>query len=163
MGAKTAASKGENVVPLFAPQDKKESEKKWGKAVMSHGYCIFPSILLQAQARLSVNPQEMMVLLQLVEHWWKADGKVFPSKDVISQRVGQSTKQVQRHIRRLEELHLVQRKERYKTGGVRTTNEYDLSGLVAKLKAIEPDFAKAKKLRAAAAKAGGLTAELAKK
>jgi hypothetical protein len=158
-----AAGKDEKVVPLFAPQDKKESEKKWGKAVMAHGYCIFPAILLQAQGRLGVSAQEMVVLLQLAEHWWKAAGKVFPAKDVIAQRVGLSTKQVQRHIKRLEELKLVQRKERYKSGGSRTTNEYDLSGLVAKLKAIEPDIAQAKKLKAAATKPGGLTAALAKK
>ncbi|MGH8623373.1 MAG: winged helix-turn-helix transcriptional regulator, partial [Burkholderiales bacterium] len=46
---------------------------------------------------------------------------------MIAQRVGLSTKQVQRHIKRLEELKLVQRVERYKSGGSRTTNEYDLS------------------------------------
>lgn len=163
MSAKTTASvsKNDKVVALFAPPDTKESEKKWGKAVMSHGYCIFPAILLQAQERLGVNAQEMIILLQLAEHWWKACGKVFPSKDVIAQRVGLSEKQVQRHVRRLEELKLVVRKTRYTTGGRQTTNEYDLSGLVAKLKAIEPDFAKSKRLKAAAAKSGGLTAALA--
>jgi predicted transcriptional regulator len=155
--------KSDTVVPLFAPEDKKESEKKWGKAVMSHGYCIFPSILLQAQARLGVNAQEMLVLLQLAEHWWKATSKVYPSKDVIAQRVGLSTKQVQRHIKRLEELKLVRRVERYTSGGSRTSNEYDLSGVVAKLKKIEPDIAAAKRLRAAATKPGGIAAELMKK
>ena len=97
---------------------------------------------------------------QLAEHWWRADSKVFPKKEVIAQRVGLSTRQVQRHIQRLEELKLVERKERYR-GGLRTSNEYDLSGLVEKLKAIEPDIAKAKKLADAAKKAGGLTTALA--
>lgn len=92
--SKTAAvSIGDKVVPLFDLKDQKESEKKWGKAVMSHGYCIFPSILLQAQGRLGVSAQEMVVLLQLAEHWWKFANKVYPSKDVIAQRVGLSTKQ----------------------------------------------------------------------
>jgi predicted transcriptional regulator len=154
------AKKSDKVVALFGAADQKESEKKWGKAVMGHGYCIFPSILLQAQSRLGVSAQEMVVLLQLAEHWWDAKSKVFPSKQVIAQRVGLSTKQVQRHIKRLEELKLVVRKERYRSGGSRTTNEYDLSGLVTKLKAIEPDFAQAKKLKAAAGKAGGITAAL---
>lgn len=158
-----AASAKSKVVPLFAAPEKKESEKKWGKAVMAHGYCIFPSMLLQAQGRLAVSAQEMMVLLQLAEHWWRSDSKIFPSKEVIAQRVGLSTKQVQRHIKRLEELKLVKRKERYKPGGSRTSNEYDLSGLVAKLKAIEPDMSRAKKLKLAATKAGGLTAALSEK
>lgn len=161
--AKTATvSKNIKVIPLFDPKDKKESEKKWGKAVMSHGYCIFPSILLQAQGRLGVSAQEMIVLLQLAEHWWKFTNKVYPSKDLIAQRVGLSTKQVQRHIKQLEELKLVQRKERYRTGGSRTTNEYDLSGLVAKLKTIEPDFAEVKRLKTAATLSGGLTAAMVK-
>jgi len=162
--SKTAAvSIGDKVVPLFDLKDQKESEKKWGKAVMSHGYCIFPSILLQAQGRLGVSAQEMVVLLQLAEHWWKFANKVYPSKDVIAQRVGLSTKQVQRHIRQLEELKLVQRIERYRSGGSRTTNEYDLSGLVAKLKTIEPDFAEVKRLKAAAKQPGGLTVALSKR
>lgn len=150
------------VIDLFPEKEKKESEKKWGRAVMSHGYCIFPSILLQAQSRLGVNAQEMIVLLQLAEHWWKADGKVFPKKEIIASRVSLSARQVQRHIQRLEELKLVTRKERYRVGR-RTSNEYDLSGLVAKLKSIEPDIAKAKKLKVAATSAGGLAAALAPK
>lgn len=158
MPSKTASPK---VVSLFPAPEKKESEKKWGKAVMSHGYCIFPSLLLQAQSRLAVSAQEMMVLLQLAEHWWRSDSKVFPSKAVIAERVGLSSKQVQRHIKRLHELKLIEIKKRYTAAGGRTSNEYDLSGLVSKLKAIEVDIAKAKKLKAAAMKPGGLTAALA--
>jgi predicted transcriptional regulator len=161
MTTTSAQKKTGNVSAMFQPKDMKESEKKWGKAVMALGYCILPSILLQAQGRLSVSSQEMMVLLQLAEHWWKADSKVFPSKDVIAERVGLSTKQVQRHIKQLEELKLVRRKERYNSGGSRTSNEYDLSGLVAKLKQIEPEITKAKKLKVAATKPGGLKAALA--
>lgn len=160
MATKTAAVKEKKVVELFPERDLKESERKWGRAVMAHGYCIYPSILLQAQSRLSVNAQEMIVLLQLAEHWWRADGKVFPKKEVIAERVGLSTRQVQRHIQRLEELKLVERKERYRAG-LRTSNEYDLKGLVLKLKGIEPDVAQAKRLKAASIKAGGLAEGLA--
>lgn len=140
---------------LFPPKEQKASEQKWGKDVMSHGYCIFPSVLLQAQSRLGVNAQEMIVLLQLAEHWWTPSGKVFPKKELIAERVGLSGRQVQRHIQQLEELKLVKRIERYRAGR-RTTNEYDLSGLVAKLKSIGADVTKAKKIKAAATKAGGL-------
>jgi hypothetical protein len=163
MAASTTPSTAGKVLPLFAAPDKKESEKKWGKAVMDLGYCIFPAILLQAQGRLGVSAQEMIILLQLAEHWWKADSKVFPSKDTIAERVGLSTKQVQRHIKTLEDLKFVKRNARFKPRRGRISNEYDLSGLVAKLKALEPEITKAKKLKAAATKPGGLTAALAKK
>lgn len=139
----------------------KQSERKWGVAVMKHGYCIFPSILLQAQARLCINAQQMMVLLQLAEHWWTEDGKIFPSKAVISGRIGLSAKQVQRHMRVLEQKKLIKRIPRTLPGRGKTSNEYDLSGLVAKLKQMEPDFAKAKTLKAAASKPGGIKAALA--
>lgn len=160
MATKATAVKEKKVIELFPERDLKESERKWGRAVMAHGYCIYPSILLQAQSRLGVNAQEMIVLLQLAEHWWRADGKVFPKKEIIAERVGLSPRQVQRHIQRLEELKLLQRKERYRAG-LRTSNEYDLKGLVLKLKAIEPDIAQAKRLKAASTKAGGLAAGLA--
>lgn len=157
------ASKGQKVVPLFVESEKKESEKKWGKAVMTLGYCIFPSILLQAQGRLGLTAQEMIVLLQLAEHWWKADSQVFPSKETIAERVGLSGKQVQRHIKALELRGLLQRTARYKPGRGQLSNQYDLSGLVAKLKTLEPEITRARKLKTAATKPGGLTAALAKK
>lgn len=146
-----------NVVPLH-PATQKQSERKWGQAVMSHGHCILPSILLQAQARLGVTSQEMMVLLQLVEHWWYAEGQVYPSKSAIAERVGLSEKQVQRHMRRLEEARLVKRVPRILPGKGRTSNIYDLSPLVRRLQQIEKDFAEAKKVRSAARKPGGIVA-----
>jgi hypothetical protein len=162
MNSKTTETKPNKVVPLFAAPDKRESEKKWGKEVMALGYCIFPAVLLQAQGRLGVSAQAMMVLLQLVEHWWKADSKVFPSKETIADRVGLGPKQVQRHIKALEDKKLVKRIDRYKPGRGRTTNEYDLSGLVNRLKQLEPEITKAKRVASEATKAGGVTASLAK-
>lgn len=159
----TAASKAEKVVPLFAESDKKESEKKWGKAVMALGYCIFPSILLQTQGRLGLSAQEMIILLQLAEHWWRADSPVFPSKETIAERVGLSAKQVQRHIKALEDRGLVKRNPRYKPGRGQLSNQYDLSGLVEKLKTLEPEITRARKLKSAATRPGGLTAALSKK
>jgi predicted transcriptional regulator len=158
-GASTT-SKSAKVVPIKSAVDQKESERKWGVAVMKLGYCILPSILLQAQARLLITPQQMMVLLQLVEHWWKADNKVYPSKETLADRIGLSAKQVQRPIKALEEKKLVKRIPRTLKGRGKTSNEYDLSGLVKKLKEIEPDLTKARKLKSEAAKPGGLTAAL---
>lgn len=92
-------NKTTTVVPIKPTIEPKQSEKKWGVAVMKLGYCVLPSILLQAQARLLINAQQMMVLLQLVEHWWTADGKVYPSKETLAERIGLSSKQIQRHIK----------------------------------------------------------------
>lgn len=149
------------VIPINSKALQRESTMKWGAAVMKLGYSIIPSALLQAQARLLISPQQMVVLLQLIEHWWRAESKVYPSKEKIAQRVGLSARQVQRHIVVLEQKKLVKRIYRTAKGKGKITNEYDLSGLVKKLKEIEPDMAKAKKLKADAAKPGGLKAALA--
>ena len=47
----------ENVVRLHPPEDTgRASEKKWGKEVIAHGFCIVSSLLLRAQNRLGLNP-----------------------------------------------------------------------------------------------------------
>jgi predicted transcriptional regulator len=127
------------------PDTRKASEKKFGKPVMSVGFCIVPSLLIQAQARLGLEPQQMNVLLHLLDMWWDKDSKPFPTKDRIAERMNVSAKTVQRHIVAMENAGLVNRIYRTKPGRGRTSNEYDLSGLVAKLQELEPEFTKARR------------------
>jgi predicted ArsR family transcriptional regulator len=57
--------------------------------------------------------------------------------------MGMTARQVQRHIAALEEKKLIARIPRFDPGnGGRSTNMYDLTGLVAQLQALEPDFRK---------------------
>lgn len=73
-------------------------------------------------------------------------------------RLSLSERQVQRHIADLEAQGFVQRIERTYGRRGRISNEYDLSGLVDKLKALEPQFKEvadeAKARKAAVAKPG---------
>ena len=140
------------------PAGESQSSQKWGKEVMSHGQLILPSLLLRAQARLCVTLPEMVILLQIAEHWWRADSQVFPSMRSIAERVDLTPKQIQRHINALVEKGLISKKQRRLPGRGKASNEYDLSGLVRKLKEIEPDFARAREVKRAAAKPGGLLA-----
>ena len=140
--AKTAAT---NVVPIRptdakTPERARESEKKWGRKVMALGFCVVPSLLLRAQQRLGLNPTQLAVLMQLCEYWWNRDRKPFPGKKALSQRLGLSPRQIQRYIAELERAGLVQRIERRASHGGKQTNIYDLSGLVSRLKELEPEF-----------------------
>jgi predicted transcriptional regulator len=129
------------VVKLTPKKDnRKASEKKFGKPVMSLGFCIVPSLLIRAQARLGLEPQQMNVLLHLLDMWWDKDSKPFPTKARIAEQMNVSEKTVQRHIVAMEIRGLVKRIYRTKPGRGRTSNEYDLSGLVQKLHELEPDF-----------------------
>lgn len=118
--------------------------EKWGSKVIDHGYCMIPSMLLRAQQRLHLGPSQLAVLLQIIDHWWDAHRKPYPSKQELASRLGISERQVQRYITDLEREGLLKREERYGDHGGRLTNMYDLQGLVERLAAIEPDFRQAR-------------------
>lgn len=132
----------EIVIPPKAPKAKstKASAAKWGGDVMELGFCILPSLLFRAQRRLCLTPVQLAVLLQLADFWWDAARKPFPKKADLAERLGLSDRQVQRHIAGLEAAGFVRRIERTAPLRGKISNEYDLSGLVAKLKALEPEF-----------------------
>jgi DNA-binding transcriptional regulator YhcF (GntR family) len=125
-------------------EEQKTLDQKWGKGTMSVGYTVLPVALLRGQARLKIGANELAVLVHLIDHWWKPDDMPWPSKRTIAERLGTSPKTVQRAIVKLENEGLLKRKERYsvKTKG-RTSNEYDLSPLVERLKPIAADMSKA--------------------
>ena len=136
-----------NVVPIRpastttrAPEKARESEKKWGTKVMTLGFCVVLSLLLRAQRRLGLNPTELAVLMQLCDFWWESGRKPYPGKKLLGQRLGLSPRQVQRYMERLETAGLVARVERRAAHGGKQTNIYDLSGLVERLKRLEPEF-----------------------
>ena len=133
----------ETATPATARSPKaagRASEEKWGSAVMKLGFCIVPSLLLRAQRRLKLNPTQLAVLMQLCDYWWDSARKPYPSKESLAQRLGLSARQVQRHIADLERAGLVRRVPRNGSNGGKLSNTYDLSGLVARLRELEPEF-----------------------
>ena len=156
---KTTAAK---VLPMrrtgTTTEKTRESEKKWGKKVIALGFCVVPSLLLRAQQRLGLNPTQLAVLMQLCEFWWNHDRSPFPGKKALGERLGLGPRQVQRYVAELEQAGLVQRIERRAGHGGKLTNFYDLSGLVERLKKLEPEFRsveeEAKASRKAVAKRG---------
>lgn len=141
--------------PAGKAKANRQSEEKWGVEVMALGFCILPSLLFRAQSRLGLNPTQLAVLLQLADFWWDSGRKPFPKKADLAQRLSLSERQVQRHIADLETAGFVQRIERTYGRRGKISNEYDLSGLVAKLKALEPQFREVAEEAKAAKKAVG--------
>lgn len=114
---------------------------KWGKETIAIGYTVVPSILLRSQRRLGINANELAVLVHLMEHWWQATGMPWPSKRTIAERLDVHEKTVQRAAAKLEKLKLIKRVSRYLKSNGRTTNGYDLSLLVERLKEISIEVA----------------------
>lgn len=138
---------GAKIIPMpVAPRrvGAKAGEGKWGKEVWSLGFTQVPSLLLHGQRRLGLSSNQLCVLLQLADYWWEPGRKPYPKKQAIADRVGLSTRQVQRIIAELEKGGLVTRVERMTRHG-KTSNEYDLAGLVKALARIAPEFQQARK------------------
>jgi len=119
-------------------------EEKWGKETIDIGYAVLPSALIRGQARLKIGARELAVLVHLIDHWWHASEMPWPSRKTIGDRLGVGVKAVQNAMVKLEEARLIQRKDRFQKNGGRSSNEYDLSLLVERLKEISADMAKAK-------------------
>lgn len=158
--ADNESQQGAKVVPFRPQKVTQASEKKWGKAVMERGFSIFPSLIFRAQQRLGLNPTQLAVLLQLADYWWDEERKPYPSKKALSERLGLSSRQVQRYIAELEEAGLVRRIERRAPHRGKLSNAYDLSGLVKRLKKLEPEFREVEKetkqLRRQVGRRGGI-------
>ncbi|AXT35619.1 helix-turn-helix domain-containing protein [Phaeobacter sp. LSS9] len=151
----------DKVVVQLRPKKQKagtSSERKWGKKVIDLGFCIVPSLLLRAQQRLGLNPTQLAVLMQLCDFWWDDARKPHPGVKRLAERLSLSERQVRRYIAELEQAGYVQRIERRASHGGKQTNIYDLSGLVKRLKELEPEFRKvedeAKEERKAVSKRG---------
>jgi len=124
---------------------KKQSEQKFGEQVIQCGFTIVPSVLLQCQERLGISGQQLAILIHLLDYWWDPASKPWPSKEKIADRMQISTKQVQRHMRALEQAGYVRREERYNARGGQTSNSYDLTGLVQKMKLLGEELHSASK------------------
>src|SRR3546814_11080529 len=82
--------------------------------------------------------------MQRADIWWEKEHRLWPKKQLLAERMDMSERQIQRQIAELESAGLVQRVERTRPGRGKTSNEYDLSGLVKKLKELEPEFTEMK-------------------
>ena len=133
-----------------------ESEKKWGKAVMKLGFSILPSLIFRAQRRLGLSPTHLVILLQIADYWWDQGRRPYPGKTALAERLDLSPRQVQRHIADLEKAGFLKRIERRAAHRGKLTNEYDLTGLVEKLKKLEPEFRQVEEMRRQVKRRGGL-------
>jgi DNA-binding transcriptional regulator YhcF (GntR family) len=103
-----------------------------------------------------LNATQLAVLLQLADYWWDQERHPYPSKTTLGERLQLSPRQVQRYIAELEDAGFVKRIGRFATHKGRLSNHYDLSGLVAKLKKLEPEFREVEDRKKQVSKRGGL-------
>jgi DNA-binding MarR family transcriptional regulator len=83
--------------------------EKWGEAARG-GFQAVPDLLLKNQDELKLNPTELVVLLNVLMHWWYRDQKPFPRPTTIARRMGSTVRTVQRAITKLENEGLLIRR-----------------------------------------------------
>jgi hypothetical protein len=118
------------------------TEAIWGKAVATHGYAGIPSILIRAQGRLGLSPMQFSIVVQLLEYWHEPARRPFPSKRDLAERMGVTEKAIQLNVAALEKAGLIRREKRRTPSGDWDSNIYHLDGLVQRVQALEPDFAR---------------------
>src|SRR6267143_530824 len=93
-------------VTAVSQQASKPINEKWGEALRS-GFLVVPATLLRNQYMLGLDSGELLVLLNLLLHWWKADDLPFPHTSTLAKRMGVSRRTVQRLVESLERKKLI--------------------------------------------------------
>jgi predicted transcriptional regulator len=120
-----------SAVPATAPQASlKENEKKWTKTLMDAGWTAIPSVILERQSALGLEPLDVNILLHLASHWWYATELPYPGKKSVAKAMSVSPRTVQRRIARMEEAGFIRRVDRWHPKYGRQSNYYDFSGLI---------------------------------
>jgi len=107
-------------------------EKRWGTPLYKAGWVALPTIILEKQKALGLDPLDVNILLQIAKHWWDAENLPHPAKKSIAEAIGVDPRTVQRRIAELEKDGLVKRVYRVKSTKNNEPTQYDLSGLVEK-------------------------------
>lgn len=109
----------------------KVNERKWSKTLMDAGWTVIPSVILDRQQALGLEPTDVNILLHLAKYWWEKDRLPFPSKKAVAECMGVSESTVQRRIAAMERDGLIKRVYRFsgKHKG-QQPNAYDFAGLI---------------------------------
>ena len=111
-------------------------EDRWAGAVTDGrtGFTAVPDILIRSQSELGISAVGMVVLLNLLLHWWDNDGDwPYPRISTIARRMGTSRRTVERAVVDLESKGLLKRTAGLEDNDGISIRRFDLSGLVSAL------------------------------
>lgn len=110
----------------------KANEKKWSKPLMEAGWTAIPSILIEQQHKLGLDPIDINIILQLASFWWYQEKLPHPSKKRIAERLNIDPSTVRKHIAAMEKKGYIKRNYRNDERKGQRSNEYTLEGLIQK-------------------------------
>lgn len=83
---------------------------KYGKAAIA-GFQAVPDLLLKHQHDLGLSATDLVVLLNVLMHWWYPAQKPYPRSTTIAKRMGVTPRTVQRSLQQIEELGFLVREK----------------------------------------------------
>lgn len=83
---------------------------KYGEAAIA-GFQAVPDLLLKHQHDLKLTATDLVVLLNVLMHWWYPAQKPYPRSTTIARRMGLTPRTVQRSLQQMEELGLLVREK----------------------------------------------------
>lgn len=85
-------------------------KEKWQGAVTEgSGFVAVPMSLLRLQTKLRLTATDMVVLINLLAHWWDPARAVFPRSSTIAARMGVAKRTVQRATQKMIKAKLIER------------------------------------------------------
>lgn len=112
-----------------ANADLTTNEKKWTKPLMDAGWTALPSVIIENQRQLGLEPLDVNIVLYLASKWWTPEGKPYPSKATMAKAMNVHPRTIQKHIAALEAAKYIRREERRTEAGSKS-NIYHLDGLI---------------------------------
>ena len=109
--------------------------KKWGTAARgaASGFQMIPDRLFKHQKDLKIDNTRMVVLLNVLMHWWEADNLPHPGANIIAKRMGVDKRTVERSLKKLEDDGIIVRLAREQDKRGQSVRRIDPSKLVRRL------------------------------
>jgi len=116
-----------------AEPDAARVDLKWGESAIA-GWQPVPDLLFKHQADLELTATDVVVLLNILLHWWYAERMPYPRLTTVARRMGATTRTVQRSLTRLKQAGVIISSLR-EDG----SKQYDPTPLVRKLEGFAMD------------------------
>ena len=117
------------------PNSTETIRERWGSAVGegTAGFTAVPSLLIRSQALLGLTSTQLVVLLNVLTHWWRSDDPPYPRPTTIAKRMGIDRRSVERALHALEGMGLIQRLPSEEADGQPAIRRILVDGLVHRL------------------------------
>ena len=117
---------GQNFPEADAPEllPARVKDKWQGAVTEGSGFVAVPMALLRLQTKLKLTATDMLVLINLLAHWWDAPRAVFPRSTTIANRMGVAKRTVQRSTQKMMRSGLIERGFEKHGGGTRRTYQF---------------------------------------